>query len=168
MFDDSSGLETGTEDGKGSSDEQVTGARSLSRWLAITAFLLFFLIYLPFQSHPWSWLVALASSYSVGAIGIALGSALDYVDSDDFFGDSRVPKYLAMLLLPHALILVPVITGAYLWFHVKPVLPHWVTVEGRKGSLWEYFGLLLALIASIGEGTLLGNWIKRRVGTEEN
>lgn len=36
---------------------------------------------------------------------IALGLSLDY--GDDFFGDPRVPEYVATLLLLHLLILAP-------------------------------------------------------------
>jgi hypothetical protein len=75
---------------------------------------------------------------------------------------------MALLLLPHALILLPIMLGAYLWLYLKLVLPHWITVEGRKGSLWDVVGLLLVLIAAIVEGTSLGSWIKHRFGRAEN
>ena len=167
MLNDRSSLEGQTEDEKESAQKQDTGTGSFSRWLAFIVFLVFLLIYLPFRNHPYSWFAAIASSYTVAVFGIALDSALDFADADDFFGDSRVPRYVATLLLPHALVLIPIMLGAYLWLHLKLVLPHWITVEGRKGSLWDVVGLLLMLIASIVEGTSLGSWIKRRVGTAE-
>ena len=94
MFDDS--LEGQAEDGKESAKKQDTGTSSFSRWLAFIVFLVFLLIYLPFLNHPWSWFAAIASSYTVAVFGIALDSALDFADADDFFGDSRVPRYVAM------------------------------------------------------------------------
>ncbi len=167
MLDDVRSLEGQTEDGEESTEKQGKGTSSFSRWLAFIAFLLFLLIYLPLRNHPWGWFAAIAGSYTVAVLGIALDSALDFADADDFFGDSRIPGYVATLLLPHTLILVPIMLGAYLWLNLKPVLPHWVTVEGRKGSLWDAAGLLLMLILVVIEGTSLGRWIKHRLGTSE-
>lgn len=166
MFDDPTRLEGPIEGEKDSSDEKDTRTKFPSGWLAIITLLVFCLLYFPFRNHFWSWFVAIAGSYSVAVFGIALGSALD--DAADFFGDPRVPKYVATLLLPHILILAFLMLGAYLWLHIKPELPHWVTVEGHRGSLWEFFGELLLLIAAIKEGTWLGDWIKRRFGTGDN
>jgi hypothetical protein len=168
VFEDSSSLEDQTEDGKESNEKRAKERGLFSRWLALIASLAFLLIYLPFRNHPWSWFVAIAGSYTVAVLGIALDSALDFADADDFFGDSRVPRYVAVLLLPHALVLVLIMLGAYLWLCLEPVLPHWITVEGRKGSFWDLIGLLLLLIAAIVEGTSLGSWIKHRFGTPEN
>jgi hypothetical protein len=151
-----------TEDGKNNR------ATSFPRWLALIAFLIFLLIYLPFQNHRWSWFAAIASSYTVAVFGIALDSVLDFADADDFFGDSRVPRYMAAILLPHALLLVPIMLGAWLWLYLKPSLPQWATLEGRKGSIWDLVGLLLVLMAAIGEGTSLGGRIRRRFGAAEN
>jgi hypothetical protein len=162
VFDDLSKPEDPTEDGKESTEMKDSGTRSFSRWFALIALLVFFLIYLPFRSHPWSWFAAIACSYTVAVLGIALDSVFDFADADDFFGDSRIPRYVAMLLLPHALVLVPIMLGAYFWLYLTPVLPHWVTVEGRKGSFWDLLGLLLVSIAAILEGTSLGSWTKRR------
>lgn len=167
MFDELNRLEGETEEGKESADKQDTRTGSFSRWLALIACLIFLLIYLPFRNHPWSWFVAIAASYTVSVFGIALDSALDFSDADDFFGESLVPRYVSRLLLPHALILMPIMLGAYLWVYLKPVLPHWATVESRKGSLWDAVGLLLVLIAAIVEGTSLGSWIRHRFGTAE-
>lgn len=112
MFDDLSSLENQTEDAQKPSEEEDKPARSLSRWSHVIAGLIFCLLYLPFRTHPWSWPVAIAVSYSAFVFAIALGLSLN--DADDFFGDPRVPEYVATLLVPHALILVPVTFLAYL------------------------------------------------------
>ncbi|MFP5235725.1 MAG: hypothetical protein ACLGSD_07470 [Acidobacteriota bacterium] len=168
MSGDLSSYEGQSGDGKEPSQEEGCGTSSFSRWLALTVILMFLLIYLPFPSNPWIWFIAIASSYTVAVFGIALHSAFDFSDADDLFGDSRVPRYAARLLLPHAVMMVPMMLGAYLWLHLEQALPHWVTVEGRKGSLWDLCGLLLVLVASIVEGTSLGSWIKRRLASVEN
>jgi hypothetical protein len=109
MFDDSTSLENQTPDAQKASEEEEKASSSVSRWSALIAMVVFCLIYFPFKNHPWSWLIAIAVSYSVAAFGVALGSALK--DSDDFFGDSCVLKSLQALLLPHALILSLVMLG---------------------------------------------------------
>jgi hypothetical protein len=88
MFDDLTSLEGQAEVAQKSEEEEDKPARSLSRWSHVIAGLVFCLMYFPFQDHPWSWLAAIAASYSAFAFAIALGLALD--DADDFFGDSRV------------------------------------------------------------------------------
>jgi hypothetical protein len=118
---DLSSLENQTEDTEKASKVEDEPSRWLSKWSHVIAGLVFCLLYLPFQSHPWCWYVAIAGSYTVFAFAIALGLGLDC--ADDFFGDSRVFKYVAVLLLPHALILVVITSAVYLWLRLGSVLP---------------------------------------------
>lgn len=166
MFDDLSSSENRSEEAREPSEEERESSSSLPRWSPAIAILVFACLYFPLQSHRWGWFVAIAGSYSVGVFVIALGSG--FQDSSDFFGDSQGPKYAATLLLPHALILALVMLAAYFWLHLIPTLPHWVTVEGRKGSLWEYFGGILACLVDVKEGYWLAARIKRRFRNSED
>lgn len=165
MFDESLGLDNRPEETQKSSEEEDKPARDLSRWSHVIAGLVFCLLYFPFQHHPWSWLVAIAASYSVFTFAIALGLALD--DSDDFFGDSRAARCVAALLLPHAPILALIMLGGFLWLRFKPILPLWIT-EGRRLSLWDTFGLLVVWFAATREGIWMAGRIKRRLGQPED
>src|SRR5579859_5391380 len=113
MFDDLSSLENQTEEAQTSSEDGDKPARSLSRWSHVVALLVFCLVYFPFQNHPWAWPVAIAVSYSAFVFAIAIGLSLDY--ADDFFGDPRIPRFVAKLLLPHAPILTVIAFAAWLW-----------------------------------------------------
>jgi hypothetical protein len=166
MFDDLSSLENETEDAQKSSEEEDKPARSLSRWSHVIAGLILCLLYLPFRSHPWSWPLAIAVSYSAFVFAIALGLSLD--DAADFFGDLRVPEYVATLLPQHSLILAPVTFLAYLWLCAIPILPHWMNVEAHYGSVWKVCGIALFWFVGTREGIWLSGKIKRRLAKFED
>ena len=161
MFDDLTSLEGRAEEAQKPSEEEDKPARSLSRWSHVIAGLVFCLMYFPFQDHPWSWVVAIAVSYSAFTFAIALGLALD--DADDFFGDSRVLRCVATLLLPHALILAGITLAAYLWLYVTPMLPPWFAHRGQRLSLWDLCGIVLVWFAGTREGIWMAGRIKRRL-----
>jgi hypothetical protein len=159
MFDDPSSLENQTEDTQKAPKAEDEPSRWLSKWSHVIAGVVFCLLYFSFQSHPWCWYGAIAGSYTVFAFAIALGLGLDC--ADDFFGDSRVPMYFAVLLLPHALILVLITFAAYLWLRLGSVLPSWAT-EGRRLPLWDTCGLIVVWFAGTREGIWMGDRIKRQ------
>jgi hypothetical protein len=159
-------LENPTADPPRPSREEDRPARSLSRWSHIIAALIFCLLYFPFRRHPWSWPTAIAVSYTAFVFAIGLGLSLDY--SDDFFGDPRVPEYVATLLLPHVLLLAPVTLLAYLWLRVTPMLPHWMNVEGHYGSNWQLCGIVFFWFVGTREGIWLSRKIKRRFAGRAN
>jgi hypothetical protein len=140
-------------------------ARSYSRYSHVIAGLVFCLLYLPFKSHSWSWPVACAVSYTTFVFAIALGLSLD--DASDFFGDPRVVKYAATLLLPHALILAPVTFLWYLWLVATPLLPRWVT-EVHRVSLWQLCGIVPTWFVGTREGIWMSEKFKRRRQETEN
>lgn len=166
MFDDLSSLESRTESTKEISEGEAEPSRERMRWSGLIGGGVFLVLYLLFRSHPWGWPVAIAVSYTTAAFAIALTSALKY--ADDFFGDVCIPKYVAQLLLPHILILLPVTFAAWLWLRAVPLLPHWMTVEGRYPSLWEYCGIVAAAYAAVSEGDWLAAKIKRRSAEPED
>jgi len=166
MIDDLTSLEGRAEEAQKPLEEEDKPARSLSRWSHVIGGLIFCLIYFPFQENPWSWLVAIAVSYSAIAFAIALGLALD--DAADFFGDSRVLSCVATLLLPHALILAGVTLAAYLWLQVTPMLPQWFAHGGQRLSLWDLCGIVLFWFACTREGTWMAGKIKHRLAEYED
>lgn len=169
MFDNLADLEDQTEqlrEAQKPSEEEEEDKPYLWRWSPVISILVFCSLYFPFRSHPWSWFVAVASSYSVLVFIVALNFGFN--DSSDFFGDSRAPKYVATLLLPHALFLALLMLAAYLWLHLIPTLPHWITVEGHKGSLWELFGIVLVSLAGLREGLWMARRIRHRLESSED
>jgi len=123
MFDNLSNLEDQTEqpqEAQKPSEEE--DKPYLWRWSPIICLLVFCALYFPLRSHPWSWPLAIASAYSVLVFIVAFN--FGFSDSSDLFGDSRAPKYVLTLLLPHALFLALLMLAAYLWLHLGPILPH--------------------------------------------
>jgi len=166
MFDDISSLENQPEASqKPSDDEDEPSTRILSVWSHVIAGVIFCLLYFPFESHRWSWLVAIGCSYTAFVFAIALGVGLDF--GDDFFGDARTPEYVATLLLPHALFLMLVVPAAYMWLHLKPILPHWITAEGQRLSLWEMCGIVVVWFAGTREGIWLAKKVRLRIAKNE-
>jgi hypothetical protein len=161
MFDD---LETaGRKTDDGSTSEQPS---QLYRWAHFPAMLIFGILIILFHGHPWGWQLAIGGGYTVYVFFFAFGSV--FKNSDDFFGDSRVPKYAMELLIPHVLILALIVFGVTEWFRLKPILPEWVTHEGRKGSLWMLLGWLLLASAGISQGFWMAGLIKRRLGEQQD
>jgi hypothetical protein len=165
MVDDLSSLERQAQDPQACPQGQDYSSRYRSHWSGIIAVLIFCILYLPFRNHSWSWPVAIAGSYTTLTFGLALASALRY--ADDFFGNPRVPEYVATLLWPHALILIPVTLLAWLWFRAIPYLPHWAT-EARKISLWELCLIVSLVCAGLKESDWLAARIKRRAAASDN
>jgi hypothetical protein len=160
MFDDLETAENKTEEPQTPEEDEDASSSQLYRWAHFPALLVFAVLIIPLHRHPWGWQIAIAGGYTAYVFWFAFGSVLN--SADDFFGDSRVPKYAVELLLPHALILALVVLGVTEWFHLKPLLPEWVTHEGRKGSLWMLFGWLLLASAGIWQGSWMAKKIKRR------
>lgn len=159
MFDHLPSLEKPGEAAREPSAPNDEPAEPRTNYSALLAVVVFCLLYFPIHRRPWGWPLSVAVSWSTVAFGCAFFYGLDY--ADDFFGDSRVPKYVAKLLLPHLLILIPVTYLAWLWLRATPFLPHWLTVTGRKGSLWELCGILLASYAAFREGVWPAGKIRR-------
>jgi hypothetical protein len=166
VFEDSLGIEDQTEDDPKRSEGDEKPSWWVGRWAHVLALPVFCIVYFPFQKYPWAWHVAIASSYSVFVFCRAFGTTLG--DADDFFGNSKVPRLLANLVIPHVLILALIVLGVSLWFHLKPNLPSWVTHEGRKGSLWDLCGWLLLAGAGIWQGSWMAAWIKRHLNERDD
>lgn len=162
MFDD---LETATKEIQ-TADDQDRPSSQAYRWAHIPAFLTFLLLIVSLHRYRWGWQIAVGVGYTVYVFWFAFGFVLK--DADDLFGDSRVPKYAAKLLIPHALIVAAIIAGVTEWFHLKPMLPDWMTHEGRKESLWDLFGWLLLGGAGIWQGFWMGKKLKRRFSNSED
>jgi hypothetical protein len=162
MFDDLETAEKKTEPADG--DE--TPSSQLYRWAHFPAFLVFGLLIIPLHGYRFGWHIAIAGAYTVYVFFFAFGSVLR--DADDFFGDLRVPRYAAELLIPHLLALALLMSGVTLWFHLRSTLPDWVTHEGRKESFWDLLGWLVLACAGVAQGFWMAGRIKRRFGQSPN
>jgi hypothetical protein len=160
MFDDLDTAESKTEDEQKSSEDQQKSSWWIGRWAHVIAGVVFCLLYFPFENRFWSWQLAITLSYTVFMLCCTCG--LSFQDADDFFGNLQVPRYMAILLIRQVFVLMLISLGAYLWFHLRAILPAWTTHEGRRGSLWDLCGLLLAYKVAVREATWMAAKIKRR------
>jgi hypothetical protein len=167
MFDDLDTAEQKTEgEQKRSAEDDDKPILGLSRWSHVIAGLLFCVLYFPFKSHSWSLYVAIACAYSACAFAIALGLALENLD--DIFGDPRIARYVATLLVPHVPLLGLIILCTYLWLYLNGVLPTWATLWGRRPSLWSVCGMIVFWFAGTREGIWMAGKIKRRLKETED
>ena len=135
-------------------------------WAHVIAGLVFCLIYFPFDQYPWSWQVAISLTYVVFMLCCTCGLA--FKDSDDFFGNVRVPEFMGKLLLRQLLVLALVSLAAYLWRYSKVILPSWVTQEGRRMSLWDYLGIILFYVIAVKEARWMAVKIKHQFSELED
>jgi hypothetical protein len=162
MFDDLETAESKIEGLPAPGDDASESSPQLYRWAHFPAMLAFVVLILPFHGHRWGWQIAIAGAYTVYVFFFAFGSVFQSVG--DFFGDPRVSRYAARLLMPHVLVLALIVSGVTWWFHLKPLLPAWATHEGRRPSLWFYCGALLLALAGIAQGAWMAGRMKRRFG----
>jgi hypothetical protein len=165
MFDDIETAEQKTEASSPDADGEDRSSQ-LYRWAHFPAFAVGILLFFLFHRYPWRWQVAIGGSYTVYVFFFAFGSVIS--DADDFFGDPRMPRYAARLLLAHLPILALVLCGVTLWFYLRPMLPDWVTHEGRKGSFWMLLGFFALIAACLWEGSWMAGKIKERFPESEN
>ncbi len=166
MFDDLETAKEKTEGAQDAADDEKQTSSTLYRWAHFPAMLVFGILIVLLHGHSWSWQVAIGGAYTVYVFFFAFGTVLR--DADDFLGDPKVLKCAARLLIPHLLIMVPVVAGVTLWFHFRPMLPSWMTQEGRKGSPWDYLGWLALALAGIAQGFWMAGKIKRWFKESEN
>jgi hypothetical protein len=166
MFEDSDSTVKHTDVAAPLTDDENQPPSELYRWAHFPAGLAFGILIILFSGNPWRWQIAIAGGYTVYAFFFAFGSVLR--NADDFLGDPRVPQYALKLMIPHILILTLVVSGVSLWFHLIPLLPSWVTSEGRKGSLWDLFGWLVLIGAGIRQGSWMAGKIKKRFAESED
>ncbi len=164
MAEESSNLGNQSENVQESSGKEDGSTRS--RWCALFASLVFSVTYFPFRHHPWILPVSVALTYSVMVFGIALAFSLS--DTDDFFGDPRVPKYAATLLLPHMPLLSLITLAAWLWLRAIPMLPPWMNTATHYGSPWQLFGMVVMVFAGVREGNWMARKIKRRFAESDH
>jgi hypothetical protein len=158
MFED---LESETQE-----SEEKKSSVTLERWAHFPAMLVFGMLIIPLHRYPWGWHIAIAGGYTVYVFWFALGAGKK--DLDDLLGDSEVPRNVARLLIPHLLFLTLIMLGVTWWFHLRPILPSWVTQEGRKGSLWDLCGWFALAITAIAQGFWMAGRIRRALGEPED
>jgi len=166
VFDNLDTAEKKTEAERTPADDEKQSSSRLYRWAHFPAMLVFGILIILFHGHSWSWRLAICGGYTVYVFFFAFGTVLR--DADDFLGDSRVPRCAARLLILHLPILALVLCGVSLWFHFRPMLPSWMTQEGRRGSLWDLCGWSILAVAGIAQGFWMAGKIKRWFSETKN
>jgi hypothetical protein len=160
MFDDLETAEKQTEDEQTPAEDEKEPHWWIGPWAHVIAGVVFCLLYFPLKDRFWSWQVAITVTYVVFMLCCTCG--LSFKDADDFFGNFQVPFYMGTLLIRQVFVLTLISLGAYLWFRLRTVLPAWVTQEGRRMSVWDLCGILLAYWAAVREASWMAEKIKRR------
>lgn len=158
MFDDLDTAENKTEE---TEDAEPQSHWWIGPWAHVIAGLCFCLIYFPFDRYTWSWQAAITIAYIVFMLCCTCGMA--FKDSDDFFGNLPVMQFMSKLLVRQTIVLALVSGTAYLWRFSRTVLPGWMTQEGRRMSLWDYFGIILFYVIAVREAKWMADRIKRQV-----
>jgi len=166
MLEDSRGIEDPDKDHQKPSEGNEKSSWWIGRWAHVIAMLVFCLLYFPFEDRVWSWQAAITLSYIVFMLCCTCGLA--FRDSDDFFGNLQVSRYMATLLIRQVFVLTLISVGAYLWHNLKTILPSWATYESRRLSLWDLCGVMLAYWAAVKEASWMAERIKRRFGETED
>ncbi len=157
MFDDLDTAEQKTE--KPSKPAKQRSSWWIGRWAHVIAGLVFCVLYFPFDRYAWSWQVAATVAYIVFMLCCTCG--LSFKDSDDFFGNFRVPEYMATLFARQILVLALVSAGAWIWHRLIPILPSWAT-QGPRLPLWDLFGIILFYLVAVKEASWMAAKIKSK------
>lgn len=166
MFDDLDTAESRTEESQNPAEGDRKSGWWIGPWAHVIAGVIFCLTYFPFDQYTWSWQVAITVAYFVFMLCCTCGMV--FKDSDDFFGNPQVPEFMGKLLVRQILVLALVSLAAYLWHYSRSILPNWLTQEGRRMSLWDYFGVILFYIVAVREAKWMAARIKRKFSEVED
>jgi hypothetical protein len=133
----------------------------IGRWAHIIAFLVFGIVYFPFDDRVWSWQVAATLSYV--ALMLCCTCGLSFQDSDDLFGNLQVAGFMGILLVRQFVVLALISLGLYEWRHVVPLLPTWANERAiRNLSLWEVAGIIAVYVIALKEARWMAKKIKQQ------
>ena len=133
----------------------------IGRWSHVIALFAFGIVYLPFDDRIWGWQVAATFSYIVFMLCCTCG--LSFQDSDDFFGNLPVARFMGSLLVRQFVILALISLGLYEWRHLIRFLPTWANERAiRNLSLWEVAGIIVVYVIAVREATWMAKKIKQR------
>jgi hypothetical protein len=147
-------------------EESASRSYGLGRWVHFPAMIVFGLFFILLHGNPWKWYIAINAAYTTYVFGFAIGSVIK--DLDDVLGDPSILRYAARLLIPHAAVSALLTFLIAMWFHAGAILPLWATTEGRKESLWDFFGWLVLAVAGVTQGVWMAGKFKRRTGKPED
>jgi len=142
--------DSGTDEDQKEDPQQGSGAPFL-------AFVVVGIVFLLCPSRPWLPYAMTLAGYTALAFGFAFGTSNAW---DNLVGE---PQRALLVLLLHGLILLIVAGGLYLWLHMGPYLPGWMTFETRKGSLWYWCGFGSFAAA----GFFQGKWMASKFKDDE-
>jgi hypothetical protein len=172
MFDDLKAAERKFEERKPSGDEQMSPDTSwddttpkdtwgnysaTGRLAPLLAGVTFGVLFFPFMSRPWGLPVATLAAYSVLVFGLALR------DENCSLGRIEVQDLLPRFLLLH----IPFLVGVYWiemeWLKLKSNMPDWLTVRGRRGSLYEWILIAVLYLIAWRQAHWMRAMVKRKL-----
>lgn len=166
MFDDLETAESKAEERADPSASDRAQHWWIGRWAHVLAGVVFCALYFPLSQYVWSWQIAITATYIVFMLCCTFGIA--FKDSDDLLGNTQVQRYIARLMLRQALVLSLISVAAFLWRLSKSVLPVWMTMEGRRMSLWDLFGIVLFYFVAVKEAVWMSTRIKQQLRTPDD
>lgn len=101
-------------------------------WAPAAALVVFAAIFFPLIDHPWALYPAILASYSVFIFGMSFWTGGFSLDKD------AAQRCLPKLFAVHSCFMALVAGCVAVWLWLQPQLPVWLTVRGRKGSLWDW------------------------------
>lgn len=112
------------------------------RLAGLLAVITFFVVFLPNSDSRWGLPVAILSAYSVLVFSYA------FRDRNCSLSRPQVQEQLPKFALMHVPFLLLVYAVETEWMNAQSRVPHWLTVRGRKGSLYDMIlGAILFLLA---------------------
>jgi hypothetical protein len=114
------------------------------RLAILSAGVTFCALFFPFIEARWALPVATLAAYSVLVFGLA------FRDKNCSIRKPLVQEQLPRFLLMHVPFLLIVYSFEVLWLNLVSMMPRWLTVRGRKGSVYEW--ILIAFLCAIAWG----------------
>ena len=131
------------------------------RLAVLLAGVTFCALFFPFMKMQWGLPVATLAAYSVLVFGLA------FRDKNCSLRRPQVQEHLPKFLLLHMPFLLLVYSVEALWLNFGSRMPNWLTVRGRKGSLYEWILIALLCLIAWGQEHWMRVIVRRSLRNEE-
>jgi len=101
----------------------------------------FCILFFPFMHRPWGLPVATLCAYTVLVFSLA------FRDENCSLDRTQVQEKLPLFAAMHLPFLLAVYGIVLEWTHLASDMPNWLTVRGRRGSLYEW--ILIAILCLV-------------------